>query len=47
MRVGTSGENRYIFQITSADTSKDLTLATVTASEKFPGAQINILLPEM
>ena len=44
VRVGTSGENRYIFQITSSDTSKDLTLATVTGSEKFPATQINTLL---
>lgn len=44
VRVGTSGENRYIFQITNSDTSKDLTLATVTGSEKFPATQINTLL---
>jgi DNA polymerase III sliding clamp (beta) subunit (PCNA family) len=44
VRVGTSGENRYIFQITNSDTSKDLTLATVTGSENFPATQINTLL---
>ena len=46
MRVGTSGENRYIFQITNADTSKDLTLATVTATETFPAAQLNTLISD-
>jgi len=44
VRVGTSGENRYIFQITNSDTSKDLTLATLTGSENFPATQINTLL---
>lgn len=44
VRVCTSGENRYIFQITNSDTSKDLTLATVTGSENFPATQINTLL---
>ena len=40
VRMGTSGENRYIFQITNPDDSKDLTLATVTADGNFPSAQI-------
>ena len=46
VRVGTCGENRYIFQITNSDTSKDLTLATVTGSENFPAAQINTLISD-
>jgi DNA polymerase III sliding clamp (beta) subunit (PCNA family) len=46
VRMGTSGENRYIFQITNADDSKDLTLATVTADGNFPSAQIKALLEE-
>jgi DNA polymerase III sliding clamp (beta) subunit (PCNA family) len=44
VRVGTSGENRYIFQITNADTAKDLTLATVAGSENFPATQINTFI---
>ena len=46
VRIGTCGENRYIFQITNSDTSKDLTLATVTGSENFPAAQINTLISD-
>jgi DNA polymerase III sliding clamp (beta) subunit (PCNA family) len=46
VRMGTSGENRYIFQITNADQAKDLTLATVTADGNFPSAQIKTLLDE-
>jgi DNA polymerase III sliding clamp (beta) subunit (PCNA family) len=44
VRVGTSGENRYIFQITNLEDSKDLTLATVTSAENFPSAQIKTLI---
>ena len=44
VRIGTSGENRYIFQITNGDSAKDLTLATVAGGENFPAAQINSLL---
>ena len=44
--MGTSGENRYIFQITNPDDSKDLTLATVTADGNFPSAQIKTLIDE-
>ena len=46
VRMGTSGENRYIFQITNPDDSKDLTLATVTADGNFPSAQIKTLIDE-
>ena len=46
VRMGTSGPNRYIFQITNTDDSKDLTLATVTADGNFPSAQIMTLLEE-
>ena len=47
VRMGTSGENRYIFQITNPDDSKDLTLATVTADDNFPSAQIKTLIDAM
>ena len=40
VRMGTSGANRYIFQITNTDQAKDLTLATVTADGNFPSTQI-------
>jgi len=46
VRMGTAGENRYIFRITNADDSKDLTLATVTADGNFPSAQIKTLIDE-
>jgi DNA polymerase III sliding clamp (beta) subunit (PCNA family) len=46
VRMGTSGENRYIFQITNADNSKDLILATVTADGNFPSAQIKTLIED-
>jgi len=46
VRMGTAGENRYIFQITNPDYSKDLTLATVTADGNFPSAQIKTLIEE-
>ena len=46
VRMGTSGENRYIFQITNPDDSKDLTLATVTADGNFPSEQIKTLIEE-
>ncbi|MBI3340127.1 MAG: hypothetical protein HY022_08355 [Chloroflexi bacterium] len=46
LRLGTSGPNRYIFQITNTENSKDLTLATVTAAENFPSAQITTLIEE-
>lgn len=46
VRMGTAGENRYIFQITNPDDSKDLTLATVTADGNFPSAQIKTLIDE-
>jgi DNA polymerase III sliding clamp (beta) subunit (PCNA family) len=44
VRIGTSGPNRYIFHIANSDESKDLTLATVTAAENFPSAQIMTLI---
>jgi DNA polymerase III sliding clamp (beta) subunit (PCNA family) len=46
VRMGTSGENRYIFQITNAEDAKDLTIATVTADGNFPSEQIMTLLGE-
>ena len=46
VRMCTAGENRYIFQITNPDDSKDLTLATVTADGNFPSAQIKTLIEE-
>ncbi len=44
--MGTSGENRYIFQITNAENSKDLILATVTADGNFPSEQIKNLIED-
>jgi DNA polymerase III sliding clamp (beta) subunit (PCNA family) len=46
VRIGTSGETRYIFQITNTDDSKDLTLATVTGTENFPASQIATLVSD-
>jgi DNA polymerase III sliding clamp (beta) subunit (PCNA family) len=46
MRLGTSGPSRYLFQITNAETAKDLTLATVTCADNFPSAQILQLIEE-
>lgn len=46
VRMGTSGPNRYIFHITNSDDAKDLTLATVTAAENFPSAQIMTLIED-
>jgi DNA polymerase III sliding clamp (beta) subunit (PCNA family) len=46
VRIGTSGENRYIFQITDTNRAKDLTLATVTSAENFPAAQITTLITD-
>ena len=46
VRMGTSGENRYIFQITNVDDSKDVTLATVTADGNFPSEQIKTLIED-
>ncbi|MEP0806847.1 MAG: hypothetical protein HRF47_15310 [Chloroflexota bacterium] len=46
VRLGMSGPNRYIFQITNAENLKDLTLATVTSAENFPSAQITTLIEE-
>lgn len=46
VRVCTSGDNRYIFQIKNLEDSKDLTLATVTSAENFPSEQILTLIGE-
>ena len=46
MRVCTSGDNRYIFQVTNLSDSKDLTLATVTSAENFPSEQIMTLIED-
>jgi DNA polymerase III sliding clamp (beta) subunit (PCNA family) len=46
VRICTSGDNRYIFQITNLDDAKDLTLATVTSAENFPSAQIMTLIED-
>ena len=46
VRIGTSGHNRILFQITNAEQAKDLTLATVTGAENFPAAQIGNLIEQ-
>ncbi|MCZ7547654.1 MAG: hypothetical protein M5U11_00660 [Anaerolineales bacterium] len=46
VRIGTSGPNRILFQITNAEQAKDLTLATVTGAENFPAAQIGNLIEQ-
>ncbi len=46
VRMGTAGENRYIFYIANAECSKDLALATVTADGNFPSGQIKTLIEE-
>ncbi len=46
VRLCTSGDNRYIFQIKNLDDSKDLTLATVSNAENFPSEQIMNLISE-
>lgn len=46
VRIGASGPNRILFQITNAEASKDLTLATVTGAENFPAAQIAGLIKQ-
>ena len=46
VRVCTSGDNRYIFQIKNLEDSKDLTLATVTSAENFPSEQILTLMSD-
>lgn len=46
LRVGTAGDNRYLFQITNAENAKDLTLATVMAAGAFPSAQIGDLIEQ-
>jgi DNA polymerase III sliding clamp (beta) subunit (PCNA family) len=46
VQVQSAGSDRYIFQITNAERTKDLTLATVTAAENFPSGQILQLIQE-
>jgi len=46
VRMGTSGPNRYLFQITNPESSKSLMIATVTADGNFPAAQIKTLIHE-
>ncbi|HPO87268.1 MAG TPA: hypothetical protein PLN86_15615 [Candidatus Hydrogenedentes bacterium] len=46
VRIGTSGPNRILFQITNAEQAKDLTLATVTGADNFPAAQIGNLIEQ-
>jgi len=46
VRIGISGPNRILFQITNAEAAKDLTLATVTGAENFPAAQIGDLIAQ-
>ena len=46
IRVGSSGDNRFIFKISNTKDSKDLMLATVSAAENFPSAQITTLIDE-
>lgn len=46
VHIGTSGPNRVLFQITNAEASKDLTLATVTGADNFPAAQIGNLIEQ-
>lgn len=46
VRFGTSGSNRYLFQITDPDASKELTLATVAPADNFPTGQIASLIED-
>jgi DNA polymerase III sliding clamp (beta) subunit (PCNA family) len=46
VRMGTSGPNHVLFQITNTEASKNLTLATVTGAENFPAAQIGNLIEQ-
>ena len=46
VRIGTSGPNRILFQITNAEQAKELTMATVTGAENFPAAQIGNLIEQ-
>ena len=46
VRIGTSGPNRFLFQITNAKQAKDLTPATVPGAENFPAAQIGTLIEQ-
>ncbi len=44
VRIGISGENHFIFQISNPDRMKDLTLGTVAAEQNFPGEQLAQLI---
>ncbi|MBI5955332.1 MAG: hypothetical protein HY865_27055 [Chloroflexi bacterium] len=46
VRLGSSGANRYFFQVSNPDNSKDLTLATASSAENFPSAQIMTMIEE-
>ena len=44
VRMRTSGSNRALFQISNAESSKNLLLATVTVDGNYPAAQIKTLI---
>lgn len=44
VKVQSVSQNRFLFQITQADTGKNLTLATVTPASSFPSEQLAQLL---
>jgi DNA polymerase III sliding clamp (beta) subunit (PCNA family) len=44
--IQTSGENRYLFQITKDEQNKNITVATVTSADNFPAEQIQTLTVE-
>jgi DNA polymerase III sliding clamp (beta) subunit (PCNA family) len=44
LKVQSAGANRFVFEITHADTGKHLTLATVTPGNSFPAQQISQLI---
>lgn len=46
VRMSVVGDHRYVFQITNADRTKDLTLATLGVEGNFPSAQIESLIDE-
>jgi DNA polymerase III sliding clamp (beta) subunit (PCNA family) len=46
VRMGTFGANRALFQISNAESSKNLMLATVTVDGNFPAAQVRTLIDD-
>ena len=46
VKVQTSGENRFLFQIRNEEQNRNLTVATVTSAENFPAEQIKTLTQE-